>query len=167
MKKIYQICITLFCALVITSGALTFSWENNKAYASTGDAMHGSVATRSTMKAISSSMSKILDGLLNGNFDAVIKESDKIARISSDMVDMFFPHEKWGLEGRKFKMDDASMKSEFEKYAKEMAAATKNLADISKDGDIVQTYDAFDSILRNLCFECHKASRPDWPTWSK
>ncbi|MCP4255889.1 MAG: hypothetical protein GY774_00005 [Planctomycetes bacterium] len=64
-------------------------------------------------------------------------------------------------------MADKSMKAEYEKYAKEMAAATKNLADTSKEGDIVETYEAFDSILRNLCFECHKASRVDWPTRSK
>ncbi len=83
------------------------------------------------------------------------------------MVDMFFPDEKWGLEGRKFKMDDESMKTEYEKYVKEMAKATKNLADTSKEKDIVETYEAFDSILRNLCFECHKASRTDWPSWSK
>ncbi len=167
MKKIYQICITLVCALVITLGVLTCSWES-KVYAEAGgETMHDSVATRGTMKAIGSSMAKILDGLLNGNFDAVIMESGKIARISSDMVDMFFPDDKWGLEGRKFKMADKSMKSEYEKYAKEMAEATRNLADTSKDRDIVETYEAFDSILKNLCFECHKASRTDWPAWSK
>ena len=167
MKKIYQICITLFCVLVITSGVLTFSGESSKAYAAVGETMHDSVATRGTMKAIGSSMSKILDGLLNGDFDVVINESDKIARISTSMVNMFFPDDKWGLEGRKFKMADKSMKAEYEKYAKEMAEATRNLADISKDRDIVETYEAFDSILRNLCFECHKASRTDWPAWSK
>jgi len=167
VKKIYQICITLFCVLVITTGVLTCSWESSKVYAEAGETMHDSVATRGVMKAIGSSMSKILDGLLNGNFDVVIQESDKIARISSNMVNMFFPDEKWGLEGRKFKMSDESMKAEYEKYAKKMAEATKNLADISKDQDIVETYEAFDSILRNLCFECHKASRTDWPAWSK
>lgn len=167
MKKINQICIILICALVITSGVLTCSWESSKTYAGTGETIHGSVATRGAMKAIGSSMSKILDGLLNGNFDVVIKESDKIARISTNMANMFFPDDKWGLEGRKFKMADESMKSEYEKYAKEMAAATRNLADTSKDRDIVETYEAFDSILRNLCFECHKASRTDWPAWSK
>ncbi len=167
MKKIYQVCITLFCVLAISSGVLTCSWESSKAYAEAGKTMHDSVATRGTMKAIGSSMSKILDGILNGNFDVVIKESDKIARISSNMVNMFFPDEKWGLEGRKFKMSDESMKAEYEKYAKKMAEATKNLADTSKDQDIVETYEAFDSILRNLCFECHKASRTDWPAWSK
>ncbi len=167
MKKIYQICLALFCVLVISSGVLTCSRGNSKAHAATGETMHDSVATRGVMKAIGSSMSKILDGLLNGNFDVVIKESDKISRISSNMVDMFFPDDKWGLEGRKFKMADESMKTEYEKYAKGMAEATKNLADTSKEKDIVETYEAFDSILRNLCFECHKASRTDWPAWSK
>ena len=167
MKKIYQICITLVCAFVITSGVLTCSWESTTYAEAGGGTVHDSVVTRGTMKAIGSSMAKILDGLLNGNFDAVIMESGKIARISSDMVDMFFPDDKWGLEGRKFKMDDKSMKAEYEKFAKEMAAATKNLADTSKDGDIVETYEAFDAILRNICFECHKASRTDWPAFSK
>ena len=161
MKKIYQVCITLFCVLAITSGVLTCSWESSKAYAEAGETMHDSVATRGTMKAIGSSMSKILDGILNGNFDVVIKESNKIATISSNMVDMFFPDDKWGLEGRKFKMADESMKVEYERYVKEMAKATRNLADVSKNGDTVETYEAFDSILRNLCFECHKASRTD------
>ncbi len=167
MKKIYQICLTLFIVLVITSGVLTCSRESRNAYAAAGKSMHDSVATRGVMMAIGSSMSKILEGLLNGDFDVVIKESDKIARISSNMVDMFFPDDKWGLEGRKFKMADKSMKTEYEKYAKEMAEATRNLADTSKDRDIVETYEAFDSILKNLCFECHKASRTDWPEWSK
>ena len=163
MKKIYQICIALICALVISSGVLTYNWES-KAYAEAGgETMHDSVATRGVMKAIGSSMSTILDALLNGDFDVVIQETDKISRISSNMVNMFFPDEKWGLVGRKFKVDDASMKAEFEKYAKAMAEATKNLADTSKGKDIVETYEAFDSLLRNLCFECHKASRVDWP----
>ena len=125
--------------------------------------MHDSVATRAVMQAISSSMSKILDGLLNGDFDVVIKESDKISRISTSMVNMFFPDDSWGLVGRKFKMNDKRMKAEYEKYAKDMAAATKNLADTAKNGDSVETYEVFDSLLRNLCFECHKASRVDWP----
>ena len=164
MKKIYQISITLFCALVITAGALTFSGNISKTYAKAGgDTVHDSVATRAVMQAISSSMSKILDGLLNGDFDVVIKESDKISRISTSMVNMFFPDDSWGLVGRKFKMNDKRMKAEYEKYAKDMAAATKNLADTAKDGDSVETYEVFDSLLRNLCFECHKASRVDWP----
>jgi len=164
MKKIYQISITLFCALVITAGALTFSGNISKTYAKAGgDTVHDSVATRAVMQAISSSMSKILDGLLNSDFDVVIKESDKISRISTSMVNMFFPDDSWGLVGRKFKMNDKRMKAEYEKYAKDMAAATKNLADTAKDGDSVETYEVFDSLLRNLCFECHKASRVDWP----
>ena len=125
--------------------------------------MHDTMATKYAMKAVGSSMSKILDGLLTGDFDVVIKESDKISRISTSMVNMFFPDDSWGLVGRKFKMDDNTMKAEYEKYAKDMAAATKNLADTAKDGDSVETYEVFDSLLRNLCFECHKASRVDWP----
>jgi len=165
MKKIYQICITLFCAFVITSGVLTFSGESSKVYAAAagGETMHDSMATKYAMKAVGSSMSKILDGLLNGDFDVVIKESNKISRISKYMVDIYFPDDEWGLVGRKFKMSDKAMKAEYEKYAKEMAAATKSLADTAKDGDSVETYEVFDSLLRNLCFECHKASRTDWP----
>ncbi len=79
------------------------------------------------------------------------------------MVNMFFPEEKWGLEGRKFKMSDESMKGEYEKYVKAMTVATKNLVETAKNRDIVETYESFDSMLRNVCFECHKASRIDWP----
>ncbi|KHE94097.1 MAG: cytochrome c [Candidatus Scalindua rubra] len=168
MKKIYQVCIALFCSLVIASGVLTFSGESSKAYAAAGgETMHDSIATKYAMKAVGSSMSKILDGLLNGDFDVVIKESNKISRISEYMVDMYFPDDEWGLVGRKFKMSDKSMKAEYEKYAKEMAAATKNLADTAKNGDSMETYEVFDSLLRNLCFECHNASRTDWPVRSK
>ena len=167
MKKICQMYIMLFCVFVITSGAITCGWKSSKAYGEVGPTMHDSIATRYAMKAIGSSMSKILDGLLNGDFDVVIKESNKISGISSNMVDMFFPDEKLGLEGRKFKVADKSMKAEYEKYAKAMAEATRNLADTAKDRDSVETYEVFDSLLRNLCFECHKASRTDWPVRSK
>ena len=170
MKKIYQMCIAFVCLLVITSGAITCSFTSSKAYGEVGKTaiiMHDSVATRGVMKAIGSSTSKILEGIMNGNFDVVVNESDKLARISSNMVKMFFPDYRWGQEGRKFKMADKSMKAEFEKYAKAMAEATRNLADISKKRDIVETYEIFDSMLRKLCFECHKAYRTDWPAWSK
>jgi len=167
MKKICQMCIAFICVLVITSGTITCSWKSSKAYGEVGETMHDSVATKYAMKAIGSSMSKILDGLLTGDFDVVIKESKKISGISTNMVNMFFPDDKWGLEGRKFKMADKSMKAEYEKYAKEMAAATKNLADTAKERDSVETYEVFDSMLRSLCFECHKASRTDWPANSK
>ena len=170
MKKICQMYIILLCVFVITTGAITCVWKCSKAFGedveSTVD-MHGSVATRGVMEAIGSSMSKILDGILKGDFDVVIKESNKIAGISENMVKMFFPDDKWGPEGRKFKMADESMKVEYEKYVKAMAEATRNLADTSKDRDIVETYEIFDSMLRNLCFECHKASRTDWPAWSE
>ena len=170
MKKICQICITLFCVLVISSGAITCSWKSSKTYGEVGKSaitMHDSVATRGAMKAIGSSTSKILEGIMKGDFDLVIQESDKIARISSNMVKMFFPDYRWGQEGRKFKMADESMKVEYEKYLKAMAEATRNLADASKNRDIVETYEIFDSMLRKLCFECHKAYRTDWPAWSK
>jgi hypothetical protein len=150
----------------ITTGAITCVWKCSKAFGedveSTVD-MHGSVLTRGVMEAIGSSMSKILGGILEADFDVVIKESNKIAGISANMVDMFFPDEKWGLEGRKFKMSDESMKGEYEKYVKAMAVATKNLVETAKNRDIVETYESFDSMLRNVCFECHKASRSDWP----
>jgi len=166
MKKICQMCITLLCMFVITTGAITCVWKFSKAFGedveSTVD-MHGSVATRGVMEAIGSSMSKILGGILKADFDKVIKESNKIAGISVNMVDMFFPDEKWGLEGRKFKMSDESMKGEYEKYVKALAVATKNLVETAKNRDIVETYESFDSLLRNVCFECHKASRSDWP----
>jgi hypothetical protein len=170
MKKISQMCITLICVFVISTGAITCGWKSSKAYGEdvkTTIDMHDSVSTRGVMEAIGSSMSKILDGLLKGNFDVVINESNKIAGISSNMVKMFFPDDKWGLEGRKFKMPDEAMKGEYEKYVKAMAEATRNLADTSKDRDIVETYEIFDSMLRNLCFECHKVSRTDWPAWSE
>ena len=54
-------------------------------------------------------------------------------------------------------MADKSMKAEYETYAKAMAAATKKLSDTAKDRDSVETYEVFDSLLRNLCFECHKS----------
>jgi hypothetical protein len=156
--------------LVIISGAITCGWKSSKAYGEVGEAaitMHDSVATRGAMKAIGSSTSKILEGIIKGDFDVVIRESDKIARISSNMVKTCFPDYRWGQEGRKFKMYDESMKVEYEKYLKAMAEATRNLADASKNRDIVETYDIFDSMLRELCFECHKAYRTDWPAWSK
>ncbi len=170
MKKICQIFILLFCMLVITSGTITCDWKSSKAYGAVGETaitMHDSVATRSAMRAIGSSTSKILEGIIKGDFNVVIQESDKIARISSNMVKMFFPDYRWGQEGRKFKMADESMKVEYEKYAKAMAEATRNLADASKNRDIEETYDIFDSMLRTLCFECHKTYRTDWPAWSK
>lgn len=162
MKKICQIYITLICTFVIATGAITCGWKTNKAFG--GDAeMHGSVATRAVMDAIGMSMGRILDGILKADFDKVIKESEKIAGISVNMVNMFFPDEKWGLKGRKFKMPDESMKGEYEKYVKAIAAATKNLVETAKNEDIVETYETFDSMLRNVCFACHKASRIDWP----
>ena len=170
MKKICQMCITLLCVLVITSGAIALGEESSNAYGEVGktsNAMHDSVSTRGAMKAIGASTSKILEGIMKGDFDVVIKESNKIAKISSNMVKMFFPDYRWGQEGRKFKMADKSMEVEFEKYAKAMADATRNLADIAKNRDIVETYEIFDSMLRKLCFECHKTYRTGWPAWSK
>ncbi len=166
MKKICQLCIILLCAFVITTGAITCVWKCSKVFGedveSTVD-MHGSVATQGVMDAIGLSMAKILDGILKADFDKVIKESNKIAGISTNMVNMFFPDEKWGLDGRKFKMSDESMKGEYEKYVKAMAVATKNLVETAENRDIVETYETFDSMLRNVCFECHKASRVDRP----
>jgi hypothetical protein len=166
MKKTYQIGIILICVLAITTGVINCAWKCRKAFGGNVETpvdMHGSVATRGVMDAIGLSMGKILDGILKADFDKVIKESNKIAGISANMVNMFFPDETWGLEGRKFKMSDESMKGEYEKYVKAMAVATKNLVETAENRDVVETYETFDSMLRNVCFACHKASRIDWP----
>ncbi|GAX62453.1 organic solvent tolerance protein OstA [Candidatus Scalindua japonica] len=160
MKKTIQICIVLLYLFVLTTSAGSFV---NRAYGEDSVEKHGTEATKIVMHAIGASMTKILEGILNADFDIVFKESNRISRISVDMVHLFFPDDKWGLEGRKFKMSDNTMRNKYEKYTKKLAADSKKLAEISKNMDSMETYEFFDTMLRNICFACHIDSRGDWP----
>jgi hypothetical protein len=176
MKKISNVCVIMFFVFFLTTGILTYGWKCNEALCEDIEALHvdKSSPTQGLMRIISSHTSKMLDAIMIGDFNAVLKESVEIINASDVVMRMFFSAD--GKAGEWFSKagndpDDPkavqAMREDFEKYLKLVTDASRNVAEISKSKNIVETYNSFDSMLRKACFACHQTSRLEWPGWMK
>ena len=176
MMKISKVSIVMLFSFFLTTGILTYGWKCNEALCEDIEKLHvdKSSPTQGLMRIISSHTSKMLDAIMIGNFDAVLKESVEIINASDVVMRMFFSVD--GKAGEWFSKagndpDDPKavqkMREDFEKYLKLVIDASRNIAETSKSKNIVETYNSFDSMLRKACFKCHQTSRLEWPGWMK
>ena len=174
MKKISNVCVIIFFVFFLTTGILTYGWKCNEALCEDIEAVHvdKSSPTQGLMRIISSHTSKMLDAIMIGNFDAVLKESVEIINASDVVMRMFFSAEgkagEWFSKAGNDPNDPKAvqaMREDFEKYLKLVIDASRNVAETSKSKNIVETYNSFDSMLRKACFKCHQTSRLEWPGW--
>src|SRR3989337_1933304 len=165
MKKIGQMRLALICGCVATLLAVSYLVKESITSGKDVESHHGSelTPTRSLMQVISSHTSRILDAIMIGDHDAVVKESNAVTENCEAILKNFFP--EGGKIGEWFKEtgkdsnkseDIKAVKKDFEKYLKVVVDASKNIA---------ETYKSFDAMLKNACFSCHEASRPKWPEW--
>lgn len=176
MKIFGQMRYVLICGFVVTAIAMSYPWKGTIAMGKDIETHHGSelAPTRSLMQVISSHTSRILDAIMAGDHDAVVKESNAVTENCEAILQNFFPEE--GKAGEWFKEtgkdpnkseDIKAVKKDFEKYQKAVVDASKKIAETSKKQNIVETYKSFDAMLKNACFSCHEAARPEWPEWMK
>ncbi len=176
MKKISNVCVIMFFVFFLTTGILTYGWKCNEALCEDIEALHvdKSSPTQGLMRIISSHTSKMLDAIMIGDFDAVLKESVEIINASDVVMRMFFSTDgkagEWFSKAGNDPNDPKAvqvMREDFEKYLKLVTDASRNVAETSKSKNIVETYNSFDSMLRKACFKCHQTSRLEWPGWMK
>ena len=171
MKKISQACIAALCALVVTIGVITYSWNGNKVFGEETGAQHisKSTPTRSLMQLISAHTSKILNAIMVGDFHAVAREANAVAENSEIVMEMFFSTDgkagAWHKETGGDSKAANEMKAEFEKYLKITIDSSRNIAETAGKKDIVETYKSLDEMLQKACFACHALSREPWPDW--
>ncbi len=149
MRKTGKLCLIIFCTLVLITGVTTCSWINNKALCEDIESLHTDKSTPSQglMRIISSHTSKMLDAIMIGDFNAVIKESKEIIKASDVVMRMFFPEKgkvgEWfsdaGNDPNDLK-DVEAMKEEFVKYLQLVTDASRNVAETSERKNIVETY---------------------------
>ncbi|MGR3293622.1 MAG: cytochrome c [Candidatus Scalindua sp.] len=168
MKKVNQICITVFFVFVVTIGFTIHGWQCSKAFGNDEKIpyIQKSTPTSSLMRIINSHTSKMLEAIMVGDFNTVIKKSNEVAKASNAIMRMFFPDgrkvDAWFAEIGKDPNDPEtvkSMKEEFEKYSKAVIEASGNIAEVAKNRNIVETYKSFEAMLKNTCFACHEVSR--------
>ncbi len=176
MKKIRNICIIMLFTFILTNGVLTCGWKCSEALCGDIESLHTdkSTPTQGLMRIISSHTSKMLDAIMIGDFNAVLKESVEIINASDIVMRMFFSADgkagEWFSKAGNDPNDPKAvqtMREDFEKYLKLVTDASRNVAEISKNKNIVETYNSFDSMLRKACFACHQTSRLEWPGWMK
>ncbi len=179
MKNASIMRITASCLFVVAALGMSYAGKSSIISAKDIESKHTAelTPTRSLMRVISSHTSRILEAIMDGDHDAVIKESNAVAESSQDIMKNFFP--EGGQVGAWFKEtgkdpnnpeDVNAVKKDFEKYLKTVVDAAKNVAETSKKHNIVDTYKSFDAMLKNACFTCHEATRtkwPEWPEWMK
>ena len=168
MKKINQICIVVFFMTITTTGLTIHDWQCSEAFGN-GDKtpfVQKSTPTSSLMRIINSHTSKILEAIIVGDFNTVIKKSNEVAKAGNAIMRMFFPEGKkvdqWFEEVGKDPDDPEavqSMKEDFEKYSKAVIEASENIAKVAKNKDIAETYESFETMLKKVCFACHEISR--------
>ncbi len=168
MKKVNQICITVFFVFIVTIGLTVHGWQCGNAFGNDDETpfVQKSTPTSSLMRIINSHTSKMLEAIMVGDFNTVIKKSNEVAKASNAIMRMFFPDgrkvDQWFTEIGKDPNDPEavkSMKEEFEKYSKVVIDASGNIAEVAKNRNIAETYKCFEAMLKNACFACHEVSR--------
>ncbi len=168
MKKINQICIAFFFTAIITTGLTTHGWQCSEAFGNSNETpfVQKSTPTSSLMRIINSHTAKMLEAIILGDFNTVIKKSNEVSKVGNAIMRMFFPDGKkvdqWFTEIGKDPDDPEavkSMKEEFEKHSKAVIEASGNIAEVAKNRNIVETYKSFEAMLKNACFACHEISR--------
>ena len=168
MKKANQIYAAVLFVFVTTIGLTIHGWQCSKAFGNDDKIpfIQKSTPTSSLMRIINSHTSKMLEAIMVGDFNTVIKKSNEVAKAGNAIMRMFFPKGKkvdqWFTELGKDPNDPEavqSMKEEFEKYTKAVIEASKNIAEVAKNRDIAETYESFEAMLKQACFACHEVSR--------
>ncbi len=165
MKKINQICIAVFFMTIIVIGLTIHGWQCSEAFGNSGEKPFAqkSTPTSSLMRIINSHTSKILEAIMVGDFNTVIKKSNEVTKASNAIMRMFFPEGKkvdqWFTEVGEDPNDPEavkSMKDDFEKYSNAVIEASGNIAEVAKNRNIAESFEA---MLKNACFTCHEVSR--------
>ena len=168
MKKINQICFAVFIMTIIALGLTIHGWQCSEAFGNSGEKpfVQKSTPTSSLMRIINSHTAKMLESIMVGDFNTVIKKSNDISKAGNAIIRMFFPEGKqvdqWFSEVGKDPDDPEavkSMKEDFERYSKAVIEASGNIAEVAKNGNIAETYESFEAMLKNACFACHEVSR--------
>lgn len=168
MKKVNQICIAVFFVIVTTTVFTICGWQYSKAFGNDSETpfIQKSTPTSSLMRIINSHTSRMLEAIMVGDLNTVIKKSNEVAKAGNAIMRMFFPEGKkvdqWFEEVGKDPNDPEAiqlMKEEFEKYTKAVIEASKKIAEVAKNRDITETFGSFEAMLKNSCFACHKVSR--------
>jgi hypothetical protein len=153
---------------VITIGFTIHGWQCSEAFGNNDEKpfVQKSTPTSSLMRIINSHTAKMLEAIMVGDFNTVIKKSNEVAKASNAIMRMFFPEGKkvdqWFTEIGKDPDDpDAvkSMKEDFERYSNAVIEASGNIAEVAKNRNIAETYKSFEAMLKNACFACHEVSR--------
>lgn len=173
-KKRITVLIVSFAALLSVTTVLTGgSSASGKDIEKKHTAEYAPI--RSLMFIISSHTSNILDAIMIGDFDSVKKEADIVVEKSESLLKSFFPEGepigKWlgetgmaGIDPNNPKMIKA-IKEDVEKYVSKIKSSATNIAETSMKLNIVETYNNFDAMLREVCFKCHETYRSKWPEW--
>jgi hypothetical protein len=168
VKKINQICIVALFITITTTELTIIDWQCSEALGSsnTKPFIQKSTPTSSLMRIINSHTAKILEAIMVGDFNTVIKKSNEVAKVGNAIIRMFFPEGKkvdqWFTDIGKNPDDPEavkSMKEDFERYSKAVIESSGNIAEVAKNRNIAETYKSFEAMLKNACFACHEVSR--------
>lgn len=169
MKK-FGICVVV----LVVAATMTFALRGGTALGAEMEPRHERTPTptRLLMQLISAHTSKILDAILVGDYEGVVKEVNAVINSSKALTDNFFPGRgqigSWFKETGKDPNDPKAVeevKKEFVKYLDSVVDSAKKIAETAKTKDIMATYERFDNMLTESCFNCHKTFRPKWPEW--
>jgi hypothetical protein len=168
VKKINQKNILVFLVFVVTTGFIFCGGNLSNVFGKGNQTpfVQKSTPTSSLMRIINSNSAKILEAIMIGDFDTVIKKSNEVAKAGSVIMRMFFPEgekvDEWFKNAGKDPNDPEAvkaMKVEFEKFSKVVVESSKNIAEVAKNNNIAETYESFEAMMKNACFACHAVSR--------
>ncbi len=168
MKKINQICIAVFIMTIIALGLTIHGWQCSEAFGNSGEKpfIQKNTPTSSLMRIINTHTARMLEAIMVGDFNTVIKKSNDISKVGNAIMRMFFSEGKkvdqWFTEVGKDPDDPEAvklMKGDFEKYSNVVIEASGNIAEVAKSGNIAETYESFEAMLKSACFACHTVSR--------
>lgn len=153
---------------LISSALMIHGWQCSEAFGSSDKKpfVQKSTPTSSLMRIINTHTAKMLEAIMIGDFNKVIKKSNDISQAGNAIMKMFFPEGKkvdqWFAEAGKDPGDPEAvkvMKEDFKKYSNAVIETSGKIAEVAKNGNIAETYESFEAMLKNACLACHKVSR--------
>ena len=96
MKKVNQICIAVLLMIITTTGLTIHGWQCSEAFGNSDEKpfIQKSTPTSSLMRIINSHTAKMLEAIMVGDFNTVIKKSNDISKAGNAIMRMFFPEGK-------------------------------------------------------------------------
>ncbi|MDR4509652.1 MAG: cytochrome c [Candidatus Brocadiaceae bacterium] len=123
---------------------------------------HGTVILpiRHFTREMEHTVTQILEGILEGNFEYIKQEADHISKSTKKVIQTFFPQDNWYLKEKDLgSQERAELKKIFNSYVNLIERQAISLKEAADSQDVYKTLSAFVGMVKSTCIDCHTRYR--------